>query len=182
MTANNDVYENEEMKPTGLPSDEVVAMTQEELINGLLAAADYAVDEDSMKLIVVERGGRKFFEFKIHALSETELMRIRKQCLNYKRNPAGKNLPKIEELDIAKFRSMKIYEATADDDKLKLWDNPQIKAGLNAKGKNIIMSYEIIDAVLLAGEKVWVSDVIDKLSGYKEDGEEEVELEEYAKN
>lgn len=181
MTAKNDVYENEEMKPTGLPSDEVVAMTQEELINGLLAAADYETNEDDMKLIVIERNGVKYFEFKVHALSETELMRIRKQCTKYFNNPGGKHLPKIEgDLDIVKFRNMKIYAATADDDKAKLWDNPQVKAGLKAKGKDIILNHEIVEAVLMPGEKLWIANIIDDISGYND--KDTIEVEEYAKN
>lgn len=181
MTAINNDIENEEMKVTGLPSDEVVEMTQEDLINGLLAAADYATNEDAMKKIKIERGGKLFFVFKIHALNETELMKIRKECTKRYNNPGGKHLPKIEgELDMAKFRSMKIYAATADDDKAKLWDNPQIKAGLKAKGKDIIMNYEIVDAVLMAGEKFAISEAIDDLCGYND--EDNIELEEYAKN
>lgn len=183
MTAKNSVLENEEVKekPTGLPSEEVVAMTQEQLIAGLLSAADYETDEDSMKKIQIKRGGKLFFEFKIHALSESELMKIRKQSTKLYNNPAGKHLPKIEgELRMAEFRSRKIYAATADDDKAMLWDNPKVKAGLRAKGKDILEEWEIVDAVLMAGEKFAVSEEIDNISGYND--EDSIELEEYAKN
>ena len=78
------------------------------------------------------------------------------------------------------FRSRKIYAATADEDKAKLWDNPKVKAGLKAKGKDIIESWEIVDVVLMAGEKFNVSEIIDDISGYNDD--EKLELEEYAKN
>ena len=180
MTAKNDVLENEE-KVTGLPPQEQVAMSQEDLINGLFAASDYENDDDLIKTIEIKRNGKVYFRFKIRPLSESELMRIRKHATVYKRNPAGKNLPKIEDLKMDEFRSRKIYAATCDEDREKLWDNPQVKAGLNAKGKHILEAFEIIDAVLIAGEKYRISEEIDKISGYDED-EDEVSIEEYAKN
>lgn len=181
MTTKDVVLEKEdETKPTGLPSDEVVAMTQEELIKGLLEAADFETNEDTMKKIRIERAGKLLFEFMVHPLSEKELMRIRKLSTPMIKNPAGKHLPKIEgDIRLDEFRSRKIYAATTDEYKQKLWDNPQVKAGLKAKGKDIIEEHEIIDAVLMAGEKSWVADVIDDISGYNQ---EELELEDYAKN
>lgn len=182
MTAKNNVPETEEMevRPTGLPSDEVVAMTQEELVSGLLAAAGYETDEQFMKDIEIRRNGRLFFKFKVHPLGEKELMRIRKLSSKTYNNPGGKGLPKIQgDPAMDEFRSRKIYAATADDDKVKLWDNPQVKAGLKAQGKSIIEEWEIVDAVLLAGEKFRISELIDEISGYTD---EDVELEEYAKN
>lgn len=182
MTAKNDVLNEEEMdvKPTGLPSEEVIAMSQEDLIAGLLAAADYDTNEEAMKKIQIKRDGKLFFEFKVHALSESELIKLRKKSTKKYNNPGGKHLPKIEgDADMAEFRSRKIYAATADDDRAKLWDNPRVKAGLIAKGKDIVENFEIIDAVLMGGEKFNVSELIDELSGYKD---ETLELEEYAKN
>ena len=181
MTA-NDVLETEGMeKPTGLPEQEKVIMSQEELINGLLAAADYETDTDMMKTIEIRRNGRLFFQFNVHPLGEQELMRIRKLSTPRYNNPAGKHLPKIEgDIRMDEFRSRKIYAATSDEDKAKLWDNPQVKAGLRAKGKSILEEWEIVDAVLLAGEKYAVSEKIDDISGYN--NEDNLELEEYAKN
>ena len=59
-------------------------------------------------------------------------------------------------------------------------DNPKVKSGLNAKGKDIIEAWEIIDAVLMGGEKYTISEIIDDISGYNND--EKLELEQYAKN
>lgn len=173
---------NEEMdvKPTGLPEEDKVMMSQEDLINGLLAAAGYETDEEFMKNIEVRRNGRLFFQFKIHPLGEKELMKIRKMSTPKYVNPAGKNLPKIEgDIRMDEFRARKIYAATADADRAKLWDDPRVKAGLKAKGHDIIEEWEIVDAVLMAGEKYAISEKIDEISGYNDDS---IELEEYAKN
>jgi hypothetical protein len=183
MAAKNDVLENEktEMEKTGLPSPEKIAMSEEELIAGLLAAADFETDEEVMKNVQIKRNGKLFFEFMVHPLSEKEMMRLRKQSTPYYKNPGGKMLPKIEgDIRMDEFRSRKIYAATTDADRAKLWDNPKVKAGLRAKGKDILEEWEIIDAVLMGGEKYMVSNIIDDISGYNDD--EELELEEYAKN
>lgn len=182
MTAKNDVLENEqEVELTGLPEQEKVLMSEEELINGLLAAADYETDEDTMKEIEIRRNGKLFFKFSVHPLGEKEMMRIRKRATQQYKNPAGKHLPPIDgDIRMDEFRSRKIYAATTDADREKLWDNPKVKAGLKAKGKSIIESWEVIDAVLMGGEKYQVSEVIDDISGYND--EEKLELEEYAKN
>lgn len=182
MTAKNDVLENEqEIELTGLPEQEKVLMSEEDLINGLLAAADYETDEETMKEIEIRRNGKLFFKFSVHPLGEKEMMRIRKLSTTRYNNPAGKHLPKIEgDIRMDEFRSRKIYAATSNADRAKLWDNPKVKAGLIAKGKNIIETWEVIDAVLMGGEKYQVSEVIDDISGYND--EEKLELEEYAKN
>lgn len=185
MAAKNDVLDLEqektEMEKTGLPDQEKVLMSEEDLIAGLLAAADFETDEDTMKVVRIERAGKLFFEFKVHPLGEKEMQKIRKQSTKFYKNPAGKHLPAIEgDIRMDEFRSRKIYAATTDEDKAKLWDNPKVKSGLNAKGKDIIEAWEIIDAVLMGGEKYTISEIIDDISGYNND--EKLELEEYAKN
>lgn len=171
MTAEN------EKKPTGLPKQEVIDRTEEDLIAGLLAAADYAEDESIQKEIVIRRNGKEMFRFNIRPLGEPELQKIRKQSTPYFPNPEGKRLPKIEgDIRYGEFKSRKIYAATVDSDREKLWDNPKVKSGLAAKGHDIIENWEIIDAVLMAGEKNQISDVIDDISGY------DMDLTEYAKN
>lgn len=183
MTAKNvDVLENEELEEkTGLPSQEKVLMSEKDLIEGLFAASDYANDEDCMREIQIKRNGKLFFAFTVRPLSESEVQKIRKNATKMYKNPAGKHLPKIEgEIDIDKLRALKIYTATIDKDRELLWDNPQVKAGLKAKGKSIIMPEDVINAVLMGGEKYTISEIIDDISGYNDD--EKLELEEYAKN
>ena len=179
MTAKNDVLEKEN-KETGLPSQEEVMMTQEELINGLLAASDFDKDENLITPVEIRRAGQLFFNFHVTPLSEKELMRLRKlSCPKFK-SKTVKNHFEYGDPRLDEFRSRKIYAATTPEDRAKLWDNPQAKAGLIAKGKTIMESWEIIDAVLMAGEKSKVAELIDKISGFTDD--EPLELEEYAKN
>ena len=186
MTANYDkeeVLEEREMTPlerVGLPAtQEEVVMKQEDLIRGLLEAAESKYSDDEQKEIHIKRGGKLLFSFKIRPLSEDELMRIRKTSTPTYKNPQGRNAPRLEgELRYGEFRSKKIYTATVEDEKTgeRIWDNTQLKRSLNAKGFDIQEAWEIIDKVLLAGEKDKVADLIDEISGYDAD------LTEYAKN
>lgn len=173
MTANM----NDEKKVTGLPAQEVIDRTEEDLINSLLAAADYKDDEEIQKKIEINRNGKVMFSFHIRPLGEPELQRIRKLSTPMYPNPEGKRLPKIEgEIRYGEFKSRKIYEATVEADREKMWDNPELKRGLAKKGIDVMENWETIDAVLMAGEKNVLNDAIDELCGY------DMDLTEYAKN
>ena len=76
---------------------------------------------------------------------------------------SGRN-SKPAEINRTLFRSLLIYTATINEDRAKLWDN---KAALEAY--NILNNPEIIDKVLLAGEKDRIIDIIEEISGYGND-------------
>lgn len=71
-----------------------------------------------------------------------------------------------DELDMPKYRASLIYNSTTEEDKAKLWDNPAVKKGLDAKGICIINALDVIDAVLLPGEKDRIMDIIDDVNGF----------------
>lgn len=167
----------EELKKVGLPSQEVIEQTENDLIEGLLFAAKEKFSDDEQKEIHIKRGGKLAFSFKVRPLAEDELMRIRKQSTPFYPNPQNRKVPIEGEIRYGEFRSRKIYTATVENESgMKIWDNPKVKQGLIAQGHEIMETWEIIDKVLLAGEKDSVSDVIDNISGYESD------LTEYAKN
>lgn len=157
--------------------EEMTKQKEEELIEGLLFAAESKYGEDEQKPIKISRAGKLAFEFNIRPLSEDELMRIRKSSTKYYPNPANRKVPIEGELRYGEFRSKKIYTATVEEKSgVKIWDNTKLRAKLNEKGFDIQESWEIIDKVLFAGEKDSVSDLIDEISGY------EMDLTTYAKN
>jgi hypothetical protein len=67
------------------------------------------------------------------------------------------------ETDSALSRSYVIYAATVDEDRDKVWDN---KKALDKLG--LLQGVDMIDRVLLAGEKARVLDKIDEISGFNE--------------
>lgn len=159
-----------EMEVTGIPEN--VEEVQYDLLSSLLEAANYKQDEDNLKKIEVKKGDKFLFAFTVRPLSEDEVMRLRKQSAKYMKNPAGKNLPKIEtEVNYAQMKSRKIYAATIEEDRKKIWDNPTIK-----EKYGLVEGWEAVDVLLSGGWKNAVSEIIDNISGY------DVDLTEYAKN
>lgn len=122
----------------------------DDFIAGMLSAAAYKSEEVSQ--IDIVRGGKLFFSFRIHALGEEEANKSRKKHTKYVRNKQI-GVKFAEETDNAKFRSSLIYHATVEEDRNKLWDNKQVWNGLIAQGHQIVTALDVIEAVLLGGEK-----------------------------
>lgn len=154
---------------------------EEDFIAGMLEAADYKTEETVQ--IDIIRGDKRFFSVNVHALGEDEATKCRKRHTKFVRNKQI-GVKFAEETDNTKFRSSIIYHATVEEDRAKLWDNKQVWKGLIAKGYQIVTALDVIDAVLLGGEKDRIIEEINKLSGFNSENIEEVEqkLEDAAKN
>lgn len=90
---------------------------------------------------------------------------IRKKYTKYTKN-RRQGIRVADELDMPKYRASVIYNSTTEEDKAKLWDNPAVKKGLEAKGICIINALDVIDAVLLPGEKDRIMEIIDDVNGF----------------
>lgn len=151
----------------------LIRANEEDYIQGLLKAAEYATEETQR--IEIARGGELYFAFDIRPLSGSEYDKCRQQSTKYARNKQfGIRVP--ENTDRVKYQSRIIYTATVDEDRKKLWDNRRIWDALNAKEDRVINGLDVIEIVLKAGEKDKILEAVDALSGY-DDG-----LEETAKN
>lgn len=152
-----------------------------DFIAGMLAASAYKNDE--LRQIDIVRDGKLYFSFRVHALGEEEANKCRKKHTKYVRNKQI-GIKFAEETDNAKFRSSLIYHATVEEDRSKLWDNQTVWEGLRKQGVLVVTALDVIEAVLLGGEKDRVIDEINKLSGFDSENLEEVEnkMEETAKN
>ena len=143
-----------------------ILMNESDILRGLIEAGREKENENAYEKIQIRRGGVLKFEFRIRPLSEDET----NACLDHasKFAPRRKGQPKRKiETDSAKFRSWLIYTATVDEDRKKTWDNKQAQEALD-----ILHGVDMIDAVLLAGEKDAVISRIDEISGYgSDDGE-----------
>lgn len=159
-----------DIETTGIPEN--VEEVQYDLVTSLLEAANYKEDEENLRKVKITKGDKFLFAFTVRPLSETEVVKIRKASAKYVKNPAGKHLPKVEtEVDYAQMKSRKIYMATIEEDKKKIWDNPEIKEQFN-----LVEGWEAVDVLLSGGWKNAVSEIIDNISGY------DIDLTEYAKN
>lgn len=71
------------------------------------------------------------------------------------------------ELDAVAYRSWILYTATVEDVKtgLKCWDHPRLRGMLRRMGNPVMNGIDAIDALLLAGEKAELFNVVNTLSG-----------------
>lgn len=135
---------------------------EEDLLENLLAAANFTEDEGLWKQMRVKRNGRVYFTFRIRPLSEEEAKMIRRNNTRYLDNPRGANLPKIPgEVNEEQLVHEIIYRATVDEDRKRIWDNPAFKAN-----KSIITGMDAVGLLLLPGEIEFVHETISAISGY----------------
>ena len=138
-------------------------MRESELLKGLIEAGTGKDSKDSYERIQIRRKGKLFFEFRIRPISEEESVECREKATKFA--PRKRGQPKREiETNAAKFRSWLIYTATVDEDRAKTWDSKEAQDALN-----VLTGVDMIEAVLLAGEKDQVIDRINEISGYGEE-------------
>lgn len=164
--------EREEMNVT---SEEMLG-NETDILRGLLEAATDAAE--IQQTIEIARRGKVYFRFRIHPLTEAEYNACRDKATKYKKNRRLGGIKMPEEQDNSRYRSLLIYEATVDEDRAKIWNNKKVWDQLD-----VISGVQLIDKVLLPGEKEAVIEQIDKLSGYDLEDDDSVEsIEEIVKN
>ena len=171
MDKEKNVAQVEEREFTEEQTKTQLRMFEGDFIKGLIAAADYKTEETQR--IEIIRNGVLFFAFNIRALGEEEYNKCKTKHTKYVRNKQlGIKLP--EDTNTVKYRSAIIYEATAKEDRDKLWDNKSVWDTLNDKGCQIMNGLDVIEYTLKSGEKDKIIEAIDKLSGYDSNNLEEV--------
>lgn len=169
----DDTPEVKEYETSEEDTNALIRANEEDFIQGLIDAANFASDETQRIEIIREE--RFFFAFRIRPLNSEEYEKCRRKHTKYVRNrQLGMKMP--DETNRVKYQSAIIYEATVDEDKAKLWDNRKVWDALNAKKDRIMNGLDVIEYALKAGEKEKILEAIDKLSGYDDN------LEEVAKN
>ena len=168
----NTMPDNYDDNPAGveIPSEEDILMNENEILRGLIEAGTEKDCEETYKRIKIRRNGKLKFEFRIRPLSEEESLACHDNATRFA--PRKRGQPKQEiETNTAKFRSWLIYTATIDEDRAKTWDNKKAQEAFN-----VLQGVDVIDAVLLSGEKDRIIEVINEISGYDDS------LDEIAKN
>ena len=171
----NTMPESFDEQPVGVEtlSQEDILMNERDLLQGLIEAGKQKDSPTSYEKIQIRRNGKLYFEFRIRPVSEEESQRCHRYATKYA--PRRKGQPEVElTTDAAKFRSWLIYTATINEDRKKLWDNKKAQEQFN-----VLTGVEVIDQVLLSGEKDRILDRINEISGY---GEDDITDDELAKN
>ncbi len=139
---------------------------ENDILKGLLAAANYETEEENIHPIEIARNGVVLFTFHIRPLSEEEYQKCKDKNTKYVRNKQlGIKFP--ENTDSVRYRSALIYQATTKEDREKVWDNKEAWKALN-----VLTGVDLIEKTLLAGEKDAVLEKVDKISGYTSTTEE----------
>ena len=171
---NNTIFDYEQ-EGKELPSKEEILQNEDEMIAGLLEAAAFKSDDSLQKKIEIKRNGKLLFSFFVRPLTEEEIQGCRKKATKRRPDPRGRQFGMIElETDYFKLRSYKIIAATVDKGQGILWKNKKLKDSLN-----VIDDVDVVETVLMAGEKDRISNIIDEISGY---GADDFTLEDTAKN
>ncbi len=157
---------DEQADGTEQPTQEQILMSESELLRGLIEAGTEKDSEISYERIQIRRAGKLKFEFRIRPISEEESIACHDHATRFA--PRKRGQPKLEiETNMAKFRSWLIYTATVDEDRAKLWDSKQAQQTFN-----VLQGADLIDCVLLSGEKDRIIDRINEISGYGDETDE----------
>lgn len=141
---------------------------ENDILKGLLAAANYETEEENIHPIEIARNNVVLFTFRIRPLSEEEYQKCKDKNTKYVRNKQlGIKFP--ENTDSVRYRSALIYQATVKEDREKIWDNKEAWKALN-----VLTGIDLIEKTLLAGEKDAVLEKVDQISGYTATTEEVV--------
>ena len=141
---------------------ETILANEDDYLEGLLAAADNAANDT--KKIEIIRNERKYFSFSIHSLTDEMLKDIRKKYTKYTKNRRQASGLRTNWIcQSTGFRDLQLYYGRRQGQTV---DNPAVKKGLEAKGICIINALDVIDAVLLPGEKDRIMEIIDDVNGF----------------
>lgn len=147
-------------------TEEEILMDEAALLRGLIEAGTEKDSKSAYEKIQIRRNGKLKFEFRIRPVSEEESIACHDHATKFA--PRKRGQPKREiETNAAKVRSWLIYTATVDEDRAKTWDNKQAQEAFD-----VLQGVDLIDAVLLSGEKDRIIDRINEISGYADDIEE----------
>ena len=139
---------------------------ENDILKGILAAANYETEEENIQPIDIARNGKVLFSFRIRPLGEDEYQKCKEKHTKYVRNKQlGIKFP--EDTNSVRYRSALIYQATVDEDREKIWNNKDAWKELN-----VLNGIDLIEKTLLAGEKDAVLELVDKISGYTATTEE----------
>lgn len=157
--------------------DESLSQTEElDMIAGFLKASE--VFNEAKKTVEIRRAGQLLFKFTVRPYTTEQLEAAQKKATTLGKNPKGPKYPKIvTKYDSKTAESYLIYLCTVDEDKAKFWDNPQFKDRFD-----VMEGYELVDKVLLPGEKQGIIELLDTLGGYSDDDESPADDTEIAKN
>ena len=147
--------------------DELLSVEESVLqdVSGVFQAMDTMEEYEPFRVV---RDGKELFSFRVRGLDDEEMDKGRTEATKYNRNKKLGGMTMPSDFNAAKYNSLLIVQATHPEDKPFLWDNKELQ-----KKADVITGWQMVDKVLRAGEKERVIELIEKLSGYDEEGFDE---------
>ncbi|MFI3254459.1 MAG: hypothetical protein R3Y63_09020 [Eubacteriales bacterium] len=141
---------------------EEVLENEGNLLSNLLELAKRKEDEAYFRKIEIkgEKGEVKA-TFRLRPMSSEDVEKCSKQATRFVKQPSGK--PE-KEMNVRQFQSILIYEATVPEDQKNFWGNIELKRALN-----VLDNFDMVDKLLLAGEKASVIEIINEMGGFSEE-------------
>ncbi len=141
-------------------------------VSGVLQAMETITQYETYE---VKRDGKKLFAFRVRGLDDEEMENCRNLATKTIKSKRLSGLAMPGDFNAAKYNSLLVYSATHPDDRKWLWDNKNLW-----QKANVTAGWQVVDKVLRRGEKDEVIELIEKLSGYYD--EEQSDLEQTLKN
>lgn len=141
------------------PEREDLLAMEEDILRGLLDAAEER--KRAEYTVQIYRKGELKFSFRIRPLLESEYEECRREATRYEPVKRLGGLMVPVDTDAVHYRNLLIYRATVPEDRKRLWDNKKAWELLG-----VASGPDMINEVLLAGEKDQIVEKIDELSGY----------------
>lgn len=160
------VMQDEELEMSNEERKEIIRAYEDDILGGLMAAANYVNDKNEVKEFPIVRNGAIVLSVHFRPVSEVENTKCKKDNSTYKKMK-GTGAKVLTETDNSRYRSQLIYTATTDEDREKIWDNKEMW-----KKVNVLNGIDLIDVVMKAGEKDRAIELISEISGFGEDPEE----------
>lgn len=134
-------------------------------IGGVFQAMDTIEEYEMFKVV---RDGKEFFSFRVRGLDDEEMEKCRTEATKYVKSKRFGGVTVPADFNAAKYNSLLIVATTHPEDRPFLWDNKDLQ-----KKAKAVTGWQVVDKVLRAGEKERVIELIEKLSGYDENGLDE---------
>lgn len=160
-TEENNTVSLEELETTENMSQEEILENEGDLLSNLLDLAKRKEDESFFRKIDIQANGQSKVSFRLRPMTSEDIETCVKQATKPVKNHRGKY---EKEVNQRLYQSILIYEATIPEDQKNIWGNPQLKRALG-----VLDNFDMVDKLLLAGEKTQVFTVIDEMSGFNQD-------------
>lgn len=156
------------LEPTDHMTQDEILENEGNLLHNLLELSNRKNDEAYQRKVDIKGAdGTVKASFRLRPMSSQDAESCAKQASKLVKNIRGKM---EKEVDQRIYQSLLIYTATIEEDQKNFWGNRELKKALS-----IIDNFDMVDALLLAGEKAAVLDILDEMGGFTQNIQDEIQ-------